>query len=432
MARPDRRLPPIAYHDRQICGTGGPVPTRPGYQAVRDATEALAGPLSPEDQTVQTMPDVSPTKWHRAHTTWFWEQFVLLAHAEGYQAYDVRYLYLFNSYYEGAGPRHPRTDRGKLTRPGAGEVTAYRQIVDDAMSALLGESTPTALTFLVELGLHHEQQHQELLLMDIKHVLGTNPLRPVYLPEVRASIPSHPSAPGWVAHEGGLVETGMDRGDRFAYDAESPRHRAWLEPFEIADRLITEGEWLEFIDDGGYQRADLWLSDGWAAVRAEEREAPLYWERDGEGWDVYTLGGWRSLDPAAPVVHVSYYEADAFARWQGCRLPSEAEWEAAAAAVAGPDVAPITLHPTAAEGTGLRQLYDAVWQWTSSAFGPYHGFQPAPGLVGEYNGKFMVGQQVLRGGACITPPGHTRVTYRNFFPPGAQWAFSGLRLARGA
>ncbi|MDQ6784601.1 MAG: ergothioneine biosynthesis protein EgtB [Actinomycetota bacterium] len=432
MATPSRRSQSIATHERMICGTGGPVPTGSGYQAVRDATEGLAAPLSPEDQTVQTMADVSPTKWHRAHTTWFWEQFVLLAHAAGYEAYDERYLYLFNSYYEGAGPRHPRNDRGLLTRPGAGEVTAYRQIVDEAIGALLGDGTPEHLADVVELGLHHEQQHQELLLMDIKHVLGTNPLRPTYLPELRAPRPSDASPLSWVGHEGGLVEIGTDLGDHFAFDDESPRHRVWLDPYELGDRLITEGEWLEFIDAGGYQQADLWLSDGWGIVCSEERVAPLYWERDGDDWDVYSLGGWRRLDPAAPVVHISYHEADAFARWRGCRLPTEAEWEAAAASVSGPLVAPIALHPTAAAGQGLRQLYDSAWQWTSSAFSPYPGFEPAPGVVGEYNGKFMVAQQALRGGASITAAGHTRSTYRNFFPPAAQWAFSGLRLARSA
>jgi ergothioneine biosynthesis protein EgtB len=427
-----RRSQPIADHERRVCGTGGPVPSRSGYQSVRDTTEGLAVPLSAEDQTVQTMPDVSPTKWHRAHTTWFWEQFVLLAHAPGYRAYDERYLYLFNSYYEGAGPRHPRTERGMVTRPGVGEVAAYRQIVDDAMAEVLGDGTPEHLRFLVELGLHHEQQHQELLLMDIKHVLGINPLRPCYLPDLRGFHAVEARALEWVEHEGGLVDVGTDMDGAFAYDCETPAHRAWLEPFALADRLVTEGEWEAFIDDGGYQRPDLWLSDGWNTVRAEGRQAPLYWERDGDHWDVFTLGGWRRLDPGTPVVHVSYHEADAYARWAGARLPSEAEWEAAAASAGPPLVEPIRLHPAADLGTGLRQLYDSVWQWTSSAFGPYPGFTPNPGVVGEYNGKFMVAQQALRGGASITQPGHTRLTYRNFFPPAAQWAFSGVRLARHA
>jgi ergothioneine biosynthesis protein EgtB len=405
------------------------VPSRDGYQSVRATTEGLAGPLSPEDQTVQTMPDVSPTKWHRAHTTWFWEQFVLLAHADGYRAYDERYLYLFNSYYEGAGPRHPRTQRGMVTRPGIGEVVAYRQIVDDAMTRLLGDETPDHLRDLVELGLHHEQQHQELLLMDIKHVLGINPLRPAYLPEVRSFRTVAPCDVRWVELDGGMVEVGTDPGGAFAHDCETPRHRVWLEPFALADRLVTEGEWQEFVDDGGYQRADLWLSDGWAVNQAEDRQAPLYWERDGDHWDVYTLGGWRRVDPGTPVLHVSYHEADAFARWAGARLPTEAEWEAAAATVDPPRIEPIRLHPATDPGTGLRQLYDSAWQWTSSAFGAYPRFVPNPGLVGEYNGKFMVAQQALRGGSSITQPGHTRLTYRNFFPPSAQWAFSGVRLA---
>ena len=428
---PPRRSLPSTDHERKICGTGGPVPSRSGYQSVRATTEGLAGPLSPEDQTVQTMPDVSPTKWHRAHTTWFWEQFVLLAHARGYRAYDERYLYLFNSYYEGAGPRHPRTQRGMVTRPGVGEVAAYRQIVDDAMVELLSAETPEHLRELVELGLHHEQQHQELLLMDIKHVLGINPLRPAYLPELRGFETVAPPELEWISFEGGLIEVGTEVGRGFAYDCETPRHRVWLEPFALGDRLVTEGEWRDFIDDGGYQRPDLWLSDGWGVVQAEDREAPLYWERDGDDWDVYTLGGWRRLDPATPVVHVSYHEAEAYARWADARLPSEAEWELAAATARPPTVEPIRLHPVVDPVAGLRQLYDSAWQWTSSAFGPYPGFEPNPGVVGEYNGKFMVAQHALRGGASITQPGHTRLTYRNFFPPGARWAFSGLRLARG-
>jgi ergothioneine biosynthesis protein EgtB len=411
------------------------VPDLDGYEEVRAATEALARPLSPEDQTVQSMPDVSPTKWHRAHTTWFWEQFVLLSFASEYQAYDERYLYLFNSYYEGAGPRHPRAVRGHLSRPGVGEVTAYRQVVDDAMAEFLASSryqSDEAVRHIVEIGLHHEQQHQELLLMDIKHVLGVNPLHPTYQPRTASAGAGRDL--GWVGHDGGVVWIGTDDQDRFSWDNERPRHRVWLDPFEVGDRLVTAGDWLAFMDDGGYRRADLWLSDGWHRVQAEEAEAPLYWERDGDQWMLHTLEGRRPVDPAEPVIHVSYYEAEAYAHWAGARLPTEAEWEAVAAHAPGPAASAVALHPAAVTGAGgqVEQLFDHAWQWTSSSYLPYPGFEAEAGVVGEYNGKFMVGQQVLRGGAAITPPGHTRATYRNFFPPYAQWPFTGVRLARDA
>jgi ergothioneine biosynthesis protein EgtB len=384
------------------------------------------------------MADVSPTKWHRAHVTWFFEQFVLMPYRDGYRPIDERYLYLFNSYYEGAGPRHTRSERGLLSRPGVGEVTAYRQTVDDAVAALLDRSVPAAAAARIELGLHHEQQHQELVLMDIKHVLGTNPLRPAYrLTRPLAGV--DPGPVSWVSHPGGLVEIGTDlEAAGFAFDNEAPRHRVWLDPFELADRLVTAGEWLAFMADGGYHRPDLWLSDGWAALQASRRDAPLYWERDGDRWRMYTLHGPGPVDPALPVIHMSYYEADAYARWVGARLPSEAEWEAVAAGQPGPDAMAVAFHPQAAVRpgssavAGVRQLYGQAWQWTASSYLPYPGFQPAPGVVGEYNGKFMVGQHVLRGSAAITPPGHARLTYRNFFPPGAQWPMTGVRLARDA
>jgi len=441
-----------------------PQPTIEEYRAVRAATEALAAPLSAEDQTVQTMPDVSPTKWHRAHVTWFFEQFILLGHARGYRPVDERYLYLWNSYYEGAGPRHPRAERGLLSRPGVGEVTAYRQTIDEAMDDFLGLTISPQVLSLIELGLHHEQQHQELLLMDIKHVLGTNPLRPAY----RLTRPPAGSDPGplrWTGHDAGLVEIGHEPVRGFSFDNETPRHRVWLEPFELANRLVTAGEWLEFLADGGYQRPELWLSDGWAQLQATGQDAPLYWQRRSDGiggapgtggtgggragsafgpaarssgrgtasvadWSVYTLYGPAPLDPALPVVHVSYYEADAYARWRDARLPTEAEWEAVASAQPGPATPAVVLHPEAAGTDAMTQLYGGVWQWTSSAYLPYPGFQPAPGAVGEYNGKFMVNQQVLRGSAGITPPGHARLTYRNFFPPGSRWPMTGVRLAR--
>jgi ergothioneine biosynthesis protein EgtB len=414
----------------------GPLPPRPdieGYRAVRAATEALAAPLSAEDQTVQTMPDVSPTKWHRAHVTWFFEQFVLMPYQPGYRPVDERYLYLWNSYYEGAGPRHPRPERGLLSRPGVGEVTAYRDTVDEAMEDVLGRALSPEVLDRIELGLHHEQQHQELVLMDIKHVLGTNPLRPAYR-LTRPPAGREPGPLGWIGYDGGLVEVGIAAGTEFAFDNESPRHREWLEPFELADRLVTAGEWLAFMADGGYRRPELWLSDGWAAVCGAGQEAPLYWEGRGDQWSVYTLYGPAPVDPALPVVHISYYEADAYARWRGARLPTEVEWEVAAAGEAAVMAPAVALHPDAArpDPGRLRQLYGSAWQWTASSYLPYPDFRPAPGAVGEYNGKFMVGQQVLRGSAAITPPGHARLTYRNFFPPGARWPMTGVRLARQA
>lgn len=407
---------------------GRPEPTSDGYLAVRAQTEALSAPLSPEDQTVQTMPDVSPTKWHRAHVTWFFEQFVLLG-LPGYRAVDDRYLYLFNSYYEGAGARHPRAARGHLSRPGAADIGRYRERVDEAMCTLLAAGVDEAVTGTVELGLHHEQQHQELLLMDIKHVLSADPSRPAYFSEPHAAQTISPQ--GWHYLTGGLVEVGAPVGAAFSYDNETPRHRAWLEPYQIADRLVSAGEWLAFMADGGYNRPELWLSDGWAAVQAEQRQAPLYWQPDAAGvWWVHTLAGARPVDAGEPVVHVSHYEADAFARWAGARLPTESEWEHAAVVLGRrPALRPVALHPTTSDDGGW---YGQVWQWTASAYLAYPGFVPAPGVVGEYNGKFMSGQHSLRGSACITAPGHARTTYRNFFPPGARWAFSGLRLARDA
>jgi ergothioneine biosynthesis protein EgtB len=405
------------------------------YDELRSFTERLAAPLSPEDQTVQSMPDVSPTKWHRAHVTWFFETFVLADVVPGFAPYQDTYWFLFNSYYESVGPRYSRPDRGLISRPGAHEVGAYRAHVDarmrDALDALDG-GTLEKIEPVVELGFHHEQQHQELLLMDIKHVLSVNPLQPVYAgsPAPR----SEPDALGWVDVEGGLVEVGHE-GPGFRFDNEEPAHRVWLEPYRLADRLVTNGEWLEFVADGGYARHDLWLSDGWARVQTDGWRAALYWvELDGV-WFEHTLHGTFPVDPGLPVSHISFYEADAFATWAGKRLPTESEWEHAARELplVGNLADTETFHPRAAgvADGGLRQVYGDCWEWTASAYLPYPGFQPAAGAIGEYNGKFMSGQMVLRGGCALTPPGHARATYRNFFPPAARWALSGLRLADG-
>ena len=403
------------------------------YAEVRATTERLAAPLSAEDQTVQSMPDVSPTKWHRAHVTWFFETFILAPHVAGYRPYDDAYAYIFNSYYEALGDRHPRSERGLISRPGIAEVARYREFVDEAMSSLLRGALDPGVGDLVILGLNHEQQHQELLLMDIKNVLSRNPLLPAYLPcagEGSASGQAPPKA-GWIEHEGGVVEIGHD-GQRFGFDNEFPRHLVHLGPFALADRPVTCGEWMSFMEDGGYSRAEFWLSDGWSVVMGQGWQSPLYWFRDNEGapWQQFTLSGVRPVDPDEPVCHVSYYEADAYAHWTGMRLPTEAEWETVAAtAAAGNNF----LHggaPHPQPAIDNNALYGDVWEWTSSAYTPYPGFRAAPGAVGEYNGKFMVSQYVLRGGCCATPPGHSRATYRNFFPPGARWAFSGVRLAQ--
>jgi len=378
------------------------------YLAIRSTSEALAAPLSAEDCQVQSMPDVSPTKWHLAHTSWFFETFLLAEHQPDYRPFDPAYAVLFNSYYVGVGDRHPRPERGLLSRPSLKEVQAYRRHVDEAMQRLLQGPLPPALADLVELGLQHEQQHQELVLMDIQHVLSCNPLEPCYGdgPAPRAE----QAEPDWITIPGGVYEMGH-AGEAFAFDNESPRHRVWLEPFRIADRLVSVSDFIRFIEDGAYRRPELWLSDGWACAEAERWEAPLYWRKDQGQWTRFSLQGRRPLDPAEPVLHVSYYEADAFARWAGKRLPTEAEWEVATS-----------------QGR-LHQLSDQGWQWTASAYAPYPGFHPAAGAVGEYNGKFMVNQMVLRGGSLATPPDHARLTYRNFFPPGARWAFSAIRLA---
>jgi len=404
------------------------------FGETRRLTERLAAPLSAEDQTVQSMPDVSPTKWHRAHTSWFFETFLLVPSLDGYELFHPDFGFLFNSYYVGVGDRYPRSDRGLVSRPGIVQVADYRRHVDTQMGMLLLTGLDAQAAFLVELGIQHEQQHQELLLMDIKHVLSRNPMLPAYLPLPQAD--PEPTAPTtWTLHPGGDVEIGHVAGG-FGFDNEYPRHCVHLEPFALADRAVSSGEWMEFIDDGGYRRPELWLSDGWSSVETEGWEAPLYWTHGDGGWREFTLAGEVPVDPSRPVCHVSYYEADAYARWAGHRLPTESEWEAVSTGrlATAPDprlLDTLVLHPSPVAG-GTASPFGDVWQWTSSAYSPYPGFAPESGAVGEYNGKFMVNQYVLRGGSCVTPADHIRPSYRNFFPPSARWAFSGLRLARNA
>ncbi|HEV2162919.1 MAG TPA: ergothioneine biosynthesis protein EgtB [Stellaceae bacterium] len=402
------------------------------FAECRARSEALAAPLLPEDQVVQSMPEVSPTKWHLAHVTWFWETFLLVPYQPGYRVFDPAYNHLFNSYYEAVGPRHPRPARGLLSRPGVAEIARYRAQVNAAMERLIATAdtaTFAVLAPLIELGIAHEEQHQELILMDIKHVFAQNPLLPAYKSAVPQPARAAPALE-WQPFVGGLVEIG-DAESGFAFDNERPRHKVWLEPFRLATRLVTNGEYLAFVADGGYRRPEFWLSDGWTAVNAGTWLAPLYWRQDGERWFELTLAGLAPLDPFAPVVHVSHYEADAFARWTGRRLPTEAEWETAAADVPadGNFLDSFALHPRVAAGEGLQQMFGDCWEWTQSAYAPYPGFRAPDGALGEYNGKFMSGQIVLRGGCCATPAGHVRASYRNFFPPAARWCFGGIRLA---
>jgi ergothioneine biosynthesis protein EgtB len=404
------------------------------FRDVRTATEALCRPLEIEDYLVQSMPDVSPTKWHLAHTSWFWETFVLRDLLPGYKVFHPQFGFLFNSYYNTVGAMHARPQRGLLSRPTVKEVYAYRAHVDEHIARLLDER-PEAITgdaaYAFVLGLHHEQQHQELMLTDLKHVFSVNPLRPAYTELV--DTPRSETAPlGWVEFDGGRAESGY-AGAGFCFDNETPRHPEIVAPFALADRLVTCGEYLDFIEDGGYQSHQHWLSDGWYTVNQEGWAHPFYWVNLDGQWHEFTLGGLRPLRPETPVSHVSLFEADAYAAWAGARLPTEAEWEHAAASVeiGGNVVESRRLHPMPApEERGLKQMFGDVWEWTGSQYAPYPGFRIAPGAIGEYNGKFMCNQHTLRGGSCATPASHIRPTYRNFFPAGARWQFTGFRLAR--
>ena len=381
------------------------------YRAVRAETERRAAPLSPEDQQIQSMEDASPTKWHRAHVTWFFEQFLLAEHLPGYAIHDPRLHYLFNSYYVAAGPRQPRTQRGLITRPTCDEVAGYRAHVDRAVEALLGQASEMALADILpilEIGLYHEQQHQELLWTDILHAFAQNPLDPVYDSSWR--FPKASAATGTVTLDHGITAIGHE-GSGFSYDNESPRHESLILPVRVDRALVRNRDWLAFMEDDGYGRQDLWLSDGWYAGQAQGWEAPGYWRRHEGGWVQASLAGPKPIDPDAPVSHVSYYEADAYARWAGKVLPTEFEWE------------------VAARNGDLPDAYGLVWQWTRSAYLAYPGYRPLPGALGEYNGKFMSNQFVLRGSSVATPDGHARPTYRNFFYPHQRWQFTGLRLA---
>jgi ergothioneine biosynthesis protein EgtB len=406
---------PIAARPRADVERPGPQSVRArwrdAFARVRGETERRAAPLSPEDQVIQSMPDASPTKWHRAHTTWFFETFLLVPNVPNYKIYDERFAFLFNSYYVAAGPRHARPKRGLITRPGAAEVTDYRAHVDAAIDKLIGDADAAAwpeIQRILEIGLNHEEQHQELLVTDILHAFAQNPTLPAY--DDAWQPPRATPQVGYVDLPEGIHTIGHN-GEGYGFDNEGPSHRVLVGPVRIARALVTNGEWLEFINAGGYANPALWLSDGWAAVQNEGWVAPGHWQDCDGAWRQLTLGGLKAIDPAAAVTHVSYYEADAFARFAGKHLPTEQEWE------------------VAARGGHLADAYGIVWQWTRSAYAPYPGFTACDGALGEYNGKFMINQMVLRGSSLATPQGHSRVTYRNFFYPSARWQFTGLRLA---
>jgi ergothioneine biosynthesis protein EgtB len=408
--------------------TTGNVSLAQRFQEIRNTSMRITEGLSAEDQMLQSMPDASPSKWHLAHTTWFFETFILQPSSKGYKPFDPRFRILFNSYYKQLGAHPIRGTRGLMSRPTLAQVQAYRKHVDHALLAYLERAEGEVLE-LIELGLNHEQQHQELLLTDIKHALWSSPLRPEFSAETAVS--SAPSAMGWTEVEGGIHLIGH-QGNGFAFDNECPQHEVLLRPFQIASRDVTNAEYLEFIEDGGYRRPELWLSEGWDVVNAEGWIAPLYWEQHDDEWWQFAHREMKRINPSEPACHISYFEADAYARWRGARLPSEPEWEIAAVRMPskGTFLEDAIFHPQPAQGEGVQQMFGDVWQWTSSPYIAYPGFQPAAGLVGEYNGKFMCNQWVLRGGSCATPRSHIRATYRNFFPAHARWQFSGLRLAR--
>ncbi len=401
----------------------------------RRTSMELAAPLSAEDMTVQAMDDASPTKWHLAHVTWFFETFLLKSYLRGYREFDPTFNYCFNSYYEALGARQPRPNRGLLTRPSTERVIAYRAHVDDALERLLAQPSGRRdeIDRLIEIGINHEQQHQELMLTDILALFAANPLRPAYRERQQVEARTGTGPAGWVELDVGIRPIGHE-GDGYSWDNEGPRHTALIHPFRLADRLVTNGEWLEFMRDGGYRTASLWLADGWMLINREEWQAPRYWEERDGGWQQMSLSGLQPIEAGAPVCHVSYYEADAFARWAGKRLPTEFEWEVAAAGLpaTGNTLGSRALRPLPAppsRGGELRQMFGDVWEWTQSAYLPYPGYRAPAGAIGEYNGKFMVGQHVLRGASCATPDGHSRATYRNFFYPHQRWQFLGLRLA---
>jgi ergothioneine biosynthesis protein EgtB len=400
------------------------------YRRIRENSLSICEPLRTEDYVIQTMDDVSPPKWHLAHTTWFFETFLLDPYLDGYERFHSKYSFLFNSYYEAVGERHPRSRRGLLSRPTVSEVYDYRSHVDLHIPRLIeqaGAAEWERIEALVDLGLNHEEQHQELLITDLKHILAENLLSPAYVTE-RFAAGATPVAARWVSHDGGLLDIGFE-GEGFSYDNEGPRHRVYLEPFQLASQPVTNAEFIEFIEAGGYENPAHWLSEGWTTVQEQDWRAPLYWTQSEGAWTMFTLNGPREVRPEEPVCHVSYFEADAYARWRGKRLPTEPEWECAAASepIEGNFYDTGRFHPAPADGS--RQFFGDVWEWTQSPYTPYPGFQPAEGAVGEYNGKFMCNQHVLRGGSCATSRRHIRPTYRNFFSADARWQFSGLRLA---
>jgi len=397
---------------------------------VRNQTEILSNGLSAEDQCVQATAYTSPTKWHLAHTTWFFETFILKPELKDYEEFNPDFNFLFNSYYEQIGERHARDMRGLLARPSIDEVYAYRSQIDKSMLTYLHRGLDDDKLGLLELGINHEQQHQELILTDIKYTLSCNPINPIYNAAKPWEVsPNHERE--WIRFDGGLMQIGAD-GETFAFDCESPRHKTWLEPYKLASHPVTNLDYMEFIRDGGYQKPELWLLDGWSECCNSNWKAPLYWEQKGDEWVLFTLSGLRPINLNTPVCHISYFEADAYARWAGCRLPTEAEWENAAQTcqISGNFLESCAYHPLPSTKIGLNQMFGDVWEWTASPFIPYPGFKIAEGAVGEYNGKFMSGQMVLRGGSCATPQSHIRPTYRNFFYPPDRWQFSGLRLAK--